>query len=578
MDAAIRIVDWESSALFVERRLPQNYLPAALGALAGRKGGQGRHLFALRAGRIPRTGIETFVVDAATLADPEAMAAFVAQVFPEDQFPGPVYLGPVASADPGGGARVVPLQADPHNATGDVDSVAVVIDSGIAFWDAAFRHEGQSSFREMVFLDFDLDGGGNAIGQRLGRQEIAALCALADTEGTEAVMTALSARPTSFYGPEGEAAAHQGWHGTGIADLVAGGAAGDRVALFGVELPTAVTRDHDGDSLSAVLALTIEMVLAATEPLGHLPLVIALPFGFVAGPQDGTHPVAVSVGDVLMGTRGIRDVTLVVPAGNHRQDRCTARIVGPGEVVWRIAPDDHSPNAMQIIMPDETAGLWLAPPGQGAIPILPSPGRLSLIQRGQAVIGAIHRQPDTSGRVRLRLTLGPTGRADPGDAIAPFGDWRIGLAGDGTADLFILRDDRDPVTDRGRPHRGAVFDAPGYVATDPDGAPVMPDRVASVVRRAGTASILTTIPGVVPVGAAERLGSGAPRTAWYCGAPTDGADWAVTELVDDGWPSRGVDCAANGSAQRHRMSGTSAAAALRARRLLNLPPRGPDRG
>jgi hypothetical protein len=52
-------------------------------------------------------------------------------------------------------------------------------------------------------------------------------------------------------------------------------------------------------------------------------------------------------------------------------------------------------------------------------------------------------------------------------------------------------------------------------------------------------------------------------------------EFAQGELVDDGWPLRGFDCAANGSGQRTRLSGTSAAAALRGRRILGLPERKP---
>lgn len=588
MQAPVQIVEWEGSAQFRERRLPWNYMPAAVGALTGSGGTAGRHLFALRRGRTGRAGVETAIADAATLADPEAMADLVAQAFPERGAAWPVFLGPPTDTGSDRQARLFPFPVAEMVAETDADRVAVVIDAGIAFWDRAFRTAAGSRFRDILFLDFDAAGGGSAIGLTLGRAGIAQVCALADARGPRAAIEALSAYGASIYGTADGGADNGGsgrladpdeaWHGTGVADLLAGGAEGERVALFGVELPAAVLRDHDGDCLSAVLALTVEMVLEMTAPLAHLPLVIVLPFGFVSGPQDGTHPVAQSVGDVLMGLRGLREVTLVVPAGNHRQDRCTARLSGPAEVVWRIAPDDFSPNALEIILSKGVGGLWLAPPGQEAIPLALEEGGIALVRRGADVIGAVLRRPDPAGRMLLRLTLGGTGYRRAGAAVAVAGDWRIGLAGEGTADLYILRDDRDRVADGAYPHRGSVFASPSYAETGTEGSPLMDDRLDEVIRRAGTASVLATIPGAVAVGAEERLGQGPARAAWYSGARADGAGWAASELVDDGWPSRGLDCAANGSALRGRMSGTSAAAALHGRRLLGLPPRGAGAG
>ena len=163
----------------------------------------------------------------------------------------------------------------------------------------------------------------------------------------------------------------------------------DDVALFGFELPMSVLRDHDGDSLLAVLSLTIELILSATSLLDHLPLVIVLPFGFVSGPQDGSHPAITAVTHLL--AQRTRKIDLVVPAGNHLQDRSVARFdpatqAAPDpvrSVVWRQPPDDFSPNTMEMIFDGagEQRTLQITPPGEAATEITLDAGDIVLVRR-----------------------------------------------------------------------------------------------------------------------------------------------------------------------------------------------------
>ncbi len=102
----------------------------------------------------------------------------------------------------------------------------------------------------------------------------------------------------------------------------------------------------------------------------------------------------------------------------------------------------------------------------------------------------------------------------------------------------------------------------------------MTDDQNSAALRSGTLFVLATTPNpaVACVQAEECLGRGPPEHAAYSGRPQDGPRLVVAELVDDGWPDRGTAVAANGSQRRVRMSGTSAAAGLQARKLAGLGP------
>jgi hypothetical protein len=567
-------------------RLPWNYVPAALSAF-GQAEPAARHVFAVRRDAEGREVAGTMIVEAAILQDPVQMAQFLTDHAGALGIGLPFsrcFLGPPVVHRETVNADGLPFAENLDNQIDPVDRIAVVIDGGIAFWDPALRVNGTSLFREIAFLDFDARFSGNSLDQRLDRARIAQFCALADMQGTRAVIERLAEfAPGSFFASDATADPTRGWHGTAVADLVAGGAgeAAGTVALYGVELPLAVLQDHDGDSLSAVLSLTLEMVLAATASRKDLPLVIVLPFGFVAGPQDGTHPVAQAIDQIL--TIGDRNVTLVVPAGNQRQDRCSAVIDPDGldaPVVWRIPPDDFSPSAVDIVLDGAPAGgaardLYLTTPEGTPLGVSLRPGDLALIRRGDLVVGALLRRQDTATSARMRLVLAGTGRDGSARPRPPAGDWQIGVRAGERARLYALRDDRDRVADQGRPHRSAVLVDRAYRDSDRAGAPVMGDDGAGQVVRAGTASVLTTAARVTAVRADERLGSGAPRPAWYAGLPATGVEFAKGELVDDGWPLRGIDCAANGSGQRARLSGTSAAAALRGRRMLGLPERKP---
>ena len=94
----------------------------------------------------------------------------------------------------------------------------------------------------------------------------------------------------------------------------------------------------------------------------------------------------------------------------------------------------------------------------------------------------------------------------------------------------------------------------------------MADTGPCPVRRSGTASVLSTGAGAWCVEATERWPGGRQRTAWYSGRKADGSQFDQRILVDDGQAGRGTPAVGTGGPALYAVSGTSAAAALAARR------------
>jgi hypothetical protein len=247
-------------------------------------------------------------------------------------------------------------------------------------------------------------------------------------------------------------------------------------------------------------------------------------------------------------------------------------------VIWRIPPDDFSPNAVELFLHGggPVRVLQITSPGGGSIAVALEAGDFLTLRLGGKTVGVLVRRTDTEAGARVRVVLMGSGVRDKDGLPQIVGDWRIAEGSGTTVDLYCLRDDRDREADMAWPHRAAEFADDTYRETDTTGAPLLLDDGAGLVRRNGTASLLTTIGGAVGVQGDERLGGTPERQAWYSGNRADGVPFERSELVDDGWSLRGVACAANGTAQRVRLSGTSAAAALHARRLLGLEPRQTD--
>ncbi len=549
--------------------LPFNYLPAALGPLSGAGDGASRILYLLddpANAQVTRSCPPPpvfCVLSNETLARPDEIGKRTQEFLGELRMEGLLtLLGPPVMLQEDLRRRAIELpEAELGPETG-FRRALVVVDAGLAFWNQRFGEQA-APVRAIAFPGF------SAQVPMLGPAEIKDYCQLAKLpDGDRLVLDKLRAEfPESHFGRWRDV---QGfWHGTAVADLAENG----RVALFGVELPRATVEDRSGDSLTAIMPLVLQsaLVLTGSAGLADLPLDILLPYAFTGGPHDGSHPVAVMLANLLAAAKGRRrQVRLFLPAGNHRQDACHAVLPGGGAetVDWHLPPDDYSPNTVEVVIHGGTGQrvrlVLSAPTGQSAEVSL-WPEEISLIALGGQVMGAVARSADRAGSARLRLALSPTAAAQVGPPVSPAGRWAIGVGSQHQVNLWILRDDRDLHDDGPWPRRGSRFAHPDYEERDEVGRWRLDDLPDAVVRRAGTSSVMATVPGEQVVEASELPPQAAPRPAHYSGLRADGQPTALAVVVDVVADPPGQPCLGNGTSQRFRMSGTSAAVALAVR-------------
>jgi hypothetical protein len=495
----------------------------------------------------PRTGTAhpPIAVDPAVAADPAALAALIAA-----RAPGALtWLVPVAVTPPEG-AR----DGGPAPVAHTPDGVLVLIDQGIAFWHPRFRRGPDSVFAAMVYLP---PSGRVGAAHVLTAPEIAATAAAIAADPGGNALRALARRfPETLLAataalPAPDAATF--WHGTAVADTMVASDAFKR-PLIGIELPDIAGRDWSGGVLQALLPAAIDTALALVPAM--TPVTIVLPYAFTGGPQDGSHPAA-QVLTALLATRGAgRQVRMVVPAGNHRQDPCAAR--SAAALTLHVPPDDFSANTLDLHgdwSADDRLEVTLTIPGLPPRSLVPGEGAVLRIDAGGRTIAALQRSAG-----RLRLATMPTGWRADRPAPAPFGAWTIATSCAWTA-AWVLRDDRDPAADGALPRRQSWLEDPARVTHRPDGAPAMTDTPAAHVVRAGTLSVLATATGPEVTGALAVTG-GHWDTAAYSGLSQAGAEADRMIPTDDMAAPGGILVLANGGPGRLRVSGTSLSAAL----------------
>lgn len=581
--------------------LPYNYSPATFDLLPETRNKLNRVLLVLRGneggdkdGR--RTAAEYHVLSQETLKDPAVLEKYLDERgFDPETAHYRCFLGPPTRLEETSVGQALRMDFEPLEIANSesVKQVAIIIDIGIAFWNPAFRTPNGPRFRAMRYLDFDaflqqtIPPGSKSPLAALPDYEIDRLCNLSDQPGGQGKVVAELGRsfPDSYFGDHGGAEPGTLWHGTAMADLMAGlpPDAPDTTLLMGIELPMTVLRDADGDALGAVLTTLLEGALEMTaNQFSAVPLVIALPWGFTSGLQDGSHPFAVAI-DRILALHSHRDVKLLLPMGNQLQDRCCAHLKPSGAaepeqtVIWRLPPDDFSANSAEFHVACHGVGSTqtvriTAPNGQAAVILLKQAQGMAIL-RGGSIIGSLLRYKDTARGPRLRLAIGPTAWTTATDRPAFAGNWVLSFHHNDDVLLWILRDDRDWALDKAAPRRPSHLYDPLYRTRDDHGAYLLADTTQSAVVRAGTASVLATSRRAVSVQANETLGPANPKSAWYSAKRTSLRAAELTATADIGRQNAGVLAAANGTAQMVRVSGTSAAIALAARAVLGLPAR-----
>lgn len=497
----------------------------------------------------------------------------------------PVFLGPRLPED-FADSLVLPLPAPRCGGTPDPAEPAEIgiVDAGIAFWNPAFdgrfasvgglatvrRPAGSPPTSLLTKLAAgeltDMAAiGGDATGDAANRARMATIL-------PQSVFAVEDGRPSPVR-PESLS------HGTAMADFVLQ-TAHPEARLHGLELPVSVLRDATCGALRGLLDAAIRGVVSMAADRRHdsapFRIVVLVAYGFTGGPQDGDAPDVI---DRLRGTIsefaaiGII-VQVVLAMGNHLQDQgharldCAATTGAERWLDWRILPDDHSANAVDLVHAEGVPALEIVAPDRGAA-TRPASAPFAIIRFGTRVIGAILTVQIGGGRARTRITLTATAARNGSAPCAPFGRWRLRLAEGAAMQAWVLRDDSGFEDDRAAPHRRSWFEDPAYRARGAQGLPGKDDMLhpASSVRREGSASLLAAFADAAmpAVGAQWQAPGVAPKVAPYSGlylpSHMGTPDYVVVEAPA---PFAGRLALGNGSGRPFRVSGTSVASALRA--------------
>lgn len=224
--------------------------------------------------------------------------------------------------------------------------------------------------------------------------------------------------------------------------------------LAGIVLPNRTVQDTSGGAL-AVNVLDALTFLEMNTPK-KIPVVVNLSFGIMAGPHDGSSIFDAALDEVFARRKG--KLTMVMPAGNSFEMQCHAKVeIKKNQrelLVWRILPDDRSPNFVEIWLPrDSTAKISLQSPdgthtllSTVAVDMQKTPvtgGPLAVILRSD--------NPANGDTQLVLLAINPTGKGAgssgatrPSSPVAPHGDWKIVIENPQnnsiTARIWIERD------------------------------------------------------------------------------------------------------------------------------------------
>ena len=368
--------------------------------------------------------------------------------------------------------------------------------------------------------------------------------------------------------PEGEP--YFGTHGSHVTDLVAGrihplteetDAAGEAPILF-AHLPMETVLDSTGGSLAPKVLDAVRYMLA--EVPEDRALVVNLSYGTQAGPHDGSSLIERAL-DELIGFRQ-PGFAIVEAAGNSRNAKAHAAVaLTPGKsssLAVRLPDSDLNDSFIEFWYdgpadPAFAPTLSVTDPDGNCSPPC-GPGSQLRLDKGGRAVAAIFHFSKVPGGARSMALIGLAGLATRGDSgpRAPAGDWVLTLAlpPDAhalTVNVWIERDDL------------------------PRGAERLP---IGFVELAGTAP-LTEADTVANLATGAR-----PIVVGAC-CLSDGRETAYSSCGPEGPPSRirphllapgeespalmGLRAAGVRSGDTFRMGGTSVAAPLVARELVN---------
>lgn len=393
---------------------------------------------------------------------------------------------------------------------------------------------------------------------------------------------------------------HGSKHGVGILHAAAGELRSERgkesaldgVPIVFVQFPTAAVEDTSGGWMGLYAVDAIDYIIERAEFLRGVALArdvevtIVLSYGATAGPHDGTSVVEAAIEERL--SQGNGNVRVVLAAGNNYGKRIHAsrKLSGSGgsvEFLVLVPPDKATETFVEFWLP------WLAAPGDVEVTVTDPSGAAStqlavgdsraLREPGKPyAAGVILSQGVAQGddKTMILLAVAPT-RSLPG-GTGPAGIWKVRikpttvhLPASACVHAWVERD--DVITGLRRTQQARfVDDGTGYV---PD---VSDPRDTGAVDLYTLNSIANS-PGTVVVGGYRIC----DRTvAGYSSAGPTSADLRskldFSAPSDVGIATRGILTGGSFSGSTRRMSGTSIAGPIVARRMIQnaIPKMLPD--
>jgi Subtilase family len=371
-------------------------------------------------------------------------------------------------------------------------------------------------------------------------------------------------------------------HGTHVMDLAAGhidpmarAAEPDAAAaaeLIFVQLPQVCFADRSGSWLATQVLDALRYVMDHTEPRDRV--VVNLSLGAQAGPHDGSSLLEAAIDDLIARERKT-NLAVVVAAGNSYDQKGHARVtVAPGHsgrFIWAVPPGDATDSFLELWWPadaDATPSVSVevqspkAQPSSGPIKAGERWAFTAPHQHGaSALVSHLHRTIAGKDRAHCQLALAPTRQAAGYPGHAPAGDWVVTLHNHGTAPITVdAWIERDGVNEANwNEHSGAWIGKQSTFKEVQDSK----STLASLACGRHTVVVGAAVRGQAPPvaspfsSAGPALGKGARR----------GPD--VSAPGSEARSGGGIRAASGFSGQETARSGTSMAAPIAARRMLN---------
>ena len=324
--------------------------------------------------------------------------------------------------------------------------IVAIIDLGIPFAHARFRHAAGTGFEAGTRIDYcwaqsaPAEAGSDPqvlFGREFTRPGIDAMVSgLGGDEDAVYRLAGLLGQPDAPPQPLDRRMSH----GSHTLDLLAGGwdpatAAGARI--IAVDLPASSTWETSGFGKDMFLLSALHYIFDRAARIrdaygcADLPLVINLSYGYSGGPHDGSGLIEDAMAELVTARNAVAPTALVMPSGNLFQDRLFAQITdghfqvtGPGVraamLHWFAPPCDRTSSYLEIWYPQGTdpadVRIVLTPPGGVALsafaPAAGSDGFAANLEIGGRIVGQFtidrHRRLSPRSRVRATVILAPT--------------------------------------------------------------------------------------------------------------------------------------------------------------------------